>query len=608
MQIPPEKIEEIVERTDLVALISRHVDLKRSGQSFKGLCPFHGEKTPSFHVNPVRRYFKCFGCGAGGDAIAFLQRFSGRSFVEAVQDLAKDAGVTLEDRDDPAARERTRLLEANELARRHFEGRLWSSPAGQAGRDHLRERGVSEEIARAFNLGYALNSWNDLGDQLVREGTLEWGARAGLCAPRRQAGGYFDVFRGRLMIPIRSPEGRTVGFGARLVEDTARPNSDPGPKYLNSRESPLYRKGEILYGLDLAKEEIRRQRSAILVEGYFDVIGLYAAGVKNSVALCSTALTAGHLAALSRADAQELVLLLDGDAAGLKAVERLAGPILAAGVKARVATLPDGEDPDTFAQRHGKPGVEGLLAQAAPLSIHLLERALPRGKSSGFEEKMAAIARIRPILAQMPPGMAKTVFVSQLAEYLGVAESEVRAHLSLEAIKSSRPSAPKAPGVARAPALPLEPAEELFAALLMADPDLREQPEARFADEIRSLELRLVLAEEQPEQALATLPEAIRRSLERRLAEIDRTLGDPQGRRLALVQASRSLRLSRIEERLQEKKLELEKAVESSGLDDEVLRIQAEHRQLAELRMRLRDRTANARAPVPALAASKGNG
>lgn len=599
MQIPPEKIQEILERIDLVALISRYVELKKAGRSFRGLCPFHGEKTPSFHVFPESRHYKCFGCDEGGDAISFLKRQGALSFVDAVRELAKEAGVTLEERDDPAARERAQLLEASELARRHFEERLWTSPLAKLGREHLAQRGVGESLARQFCLGYALNGWNDLADRLVKEGILEWGARAGLCAPRKSGDGYYDVFRGRLMIPIRSPEGRTVAFGARLVEET-RPGAEPGPKYLNSRESPLYRKGETLYALDLARDEVRRTRSAILVEGYFDVIGLFSAGVRNAVALCSTALTPGHLAALARADAKELVLLFDGDAAGLKAVERLAAPILAAGVSARVACLPEGDDPDTFAMREGKSGVDALLKAAPPLSEHLLERALPRGRASGFEEKMAALARFRPLIEGMPMGMARALLIAQLAEHLGVSEGEVKAHLVAESKPPLRPAAPKA--ATQAPRRALPAPDAMFAALLLQDPPLKAEPDGRFL-ELLPIELRMLIEVDAEPSELGQLEEGLRKPVEQCLAEIGRMLTTPDLRRRALQDTSVALRLGRVEKRHKEVTLELE-AASRAGDEEELERLQRESIELNAERKRLKGRAA--RNPVASAAAPSG--
>ncbi len=603
MQIPPEKIHEILERTDLVALVSRHVELKKSGRAYKGLCPFHGEKTPSFHVTPERRIFKCFGCDAGGDAIAFQMRISGRPFVEVVRELAKEAGVTLEEREDPASRERAQLLEANEQARRLFEDQLWKDPRAAPGREHLAKRSVSEELARHFGLGYAVNAWNEVVNRFVREGILEWGARAGLCAPRTKSDGFYDVFRGRLMIPIRSPEGRTVAFGARLIEENPRPDGNSGPKYLNSKDSPLYRKSEVLYGLDLAKDEIRRSRTAVLVEGYFDVIGLHGAGVKNAVALCSTALTAGHLQALSRADAQDLVLLLDGDAAGLKAVERLAGPILASGAKARVACLPQGDDPDTFALREGKAALDSLVEKAPVLSRHLLHQCLPSPRTSSLEEKLAALARLTPVLEQMPAGVAKSMFLTELADHLGVPESDIKAHLNREVKAAPRPKpAPQAKPVSAS----LSPHEELLAALLIADPPLRDEPEARFADQIRSLEVRLLLIAERPLEALNSLAPALRQGLERRLSEIAQTMAEPDKRRKALRDSCAGMRLSQVMEQVAEKKAELIEAERSGAPEDELSRLQAEFGQLMTQRKRFEDRSRVAADAEGVAAAARG--
>ncbi len=577
MQIPPEKIQEILDRIDIVSIVSRHVELKRSGRSFKGLCPFHGEKTPSFYVFASDRgRFKCFGCDAGGDAISFVQRVSGQTFVDTVRTLARETGVSLEEREDPAAKERAKLYEANELARRFYEERLWS-PAGQAGRAHLEARGVSEEIARRFHLGYAVNAWGELTNHLVQSGMIEWGAKAGLCAPRK-SDGYYDSFRGRLMIPIRAAEGRTVAFGARLIEETPRADGEKGPKYLNSRETPVYRKSETLYALDLARDTIRQKKTAVLVEGYFDVIGLFTAGVTHAVALCSTALTSGHLAALTRAGAEEVVLLLDGDAAGQKAVERLAGPILASGTRAKVACLPAGDDPDTFAAREGKGGVERLLLEAAPLTVHLLQLALPKGNASAWEEKIAALSRLGPVVEQMPAGLEKTLFISEIARHLGVAESAIAGHLA-PAQAQKAPAQPARASVERSPApppfekrvnrpaRPLETSEEWFAALLLSDASLRGCAEARFVDEIGSLEVRLMLSSEGAGD-LGVLPEAVRRGLELRMAEVAPLSGEE--RRRALSDASRKVRLLRVAERIGEKRAELAEA-EAEGIAPEEL-------------------------------------
>ncbi|MCI0672861.1 MAG: DNA primase, partial [Myxococcaceae bacterium] len=355
MAIPEHKLEEVLRRVDMLGLVGRYVELKRSGKDHKGRCPFHQEKTPSFYVYPEKKRFKCYGCEAGGDAFTFIQRYLGKTFLDTVRDLAGEVGVDLEGAEDPTARERAQLREATELAAAHFSQRLWDAQKGAAARAYLAGRGVTEETARRFGLGWAPAAWSELGDRFLQVGTVEFALKAGLIQPRAKGEGYFDFFRNRLMIPIRSPEGRPVGFGGRLME------GDEGPKYLNSRESALYHKSDTLYGMDQARDEVRRRKGAVLVEGYFDCIGLQQAGVRHAVALCSTTLTPGHLTLLQRSGAQGLTLLLDGDDAGLKAVERLAGPLLAAGMATRVALLPTGDDPDVFARREGAAGVESLL-------------------------------------------------------------------------------------------------------------------------------------------------------------------------------------------------------------------------------------------------------
>ncbi|MBM4379480.1 MAG: DNA primase, partial [Deltaproteobacteria bacterium] len=424
MLIPEHKIQEVAERTDMVALVSRYVELKKSGRAYKGRCPFHQEKSPSFYVWADTRRFKCFGCQAGGDAISFVQRYLGKPFADVVRDLAREAGVDLESAVDPAARERAMVKEATDLAAEHFKQFLWDEQKGAVPRAYLASRGVAEEQWRAFGLGWAPEGWTELADKLQRAGLTEHGLKAGLISPRSRGDGHFDMFRGRLVIPIRSPEGRVIAFGGRILV-----GGTDGPKYLNSRESRLFNKSETLYGLDMAREEIRKRKSAVLVEGYFDCIGLHQAGVRHAVALCSTALTPGHLAALQRAEARELVLLLDGDEAGRKAVERLSGALLAGGTPTRVALLPEGDDPDTFARRAGADGVAALLSGARPLTAHLFHAVLPGGAQASFEEKMAALERLRPIAAQLPQGLHRSAFFAALAGHSGLPARELEGTL-----------------------------------------------------------------------------------------------------------------------------------------------------------------------------------
>jgi DNA primase len=375
--IPDSIIEEIRNRADVVAVIGRHMELQKSGRTWKGCCPFHGERTPSFHVYPEDKHFKCYGCGEYGDVFKFLQRLEGKEFPEVVRALAAEVGVEIPEQgteDSAEARlrrkERVEALAACDAAARYWQARL-GSPHGEAGRRYLAARGVSEESARLFRLGMAAPEWNDLPPRLAAKeiglGALD---RAGLRVPSDRGG--YDRFRGRLMFPIAAIDGQVIGFGARAMGD------EKGAKYINTPETVLYKKSRVLYGLDLARESIRKTRSAVLVEGYFDVIGLHQAGIKNAVAVCGTALTAEHLELLQRCDCREVIVLFDGDVAGLAAPGKAAQVLLPTGISGKVAVLPMAQgkiDPDEFARAHGREGVNALLAAAVPLTDFLIDRA-----------------------------------------------------------------------------------------------------------------------------------------------------------------------------------------------------------------------------------------
>lgn len=590
MLIPEHKIEEVLERVDLVALVQRHVELKKSGRSFKGRCPFHEEKSASFYVTPELKRFKCFGCQAGGDAIAFIQRYLGKSFVDAVRDLAREVGVDLSGAEDPSAKERQQLREVTALAQAHFQRLLWDEAEGRLGREALAARGVSEETARAFGLGWAPEAWTRLSDELVRHGTLEFGLQAGLVQRRAKGEGTYDVFRGRLMVPIRAPDGRPLAFGGRLLV------GDQGPKYLNSRESRLYNKSETLYALDVAQHDVRRQHSAVLVEGYFDAIALHQAGLKTAVALCSTALTPGHLEVLRRAEARELVLLLDGDAAGRTAVERLAGPLLAAGASTRVALLPEGEDPDTFARKAGTEGLRALLAQARPLSEHLLTSVLPEGAAAGFERKMEALERLKPVLAHLSVGLVRSAFFAAMGRAFGLPAYELETALRAKGDPVRAPSRPQPPPAAR----PVDLVEAALVAAALRDPGLLSQDGSRVTDELlnhpglRTLVGRL-LSGVLPADALDELPPR----LQDVVGAQSRTLpADEAGLAETFGRLCKRLKLRRIDEALTHIARVTGQLSGAHELDEETRRLQAERVELLGLRRRV---LSEGGAPAPPL-------
>lgn len=578
MLIPEHKIDEIRERVDMVALVQRHgVELKKSGRSYKGLCPFHQEKSPSFYVWADTRRFKCFGCQAGGDAISFVQRLLGKPFLDTVRDLAKELGIDLEGAVDPAMREKQQIKDATDFAAQHFQQRLWDPAIGHHAREYLRSRGLTDELMRAFGLGWAPIAWTDLADRLREQGLLAFGEKAGLVSPRSKGDGFYDMFRGRVMIPIRSPEGRTIAFGGRLLE------GDDGPKYLNSKESRLYNKSEVLYATDQARDEIRKKKSAVLCEGYFDAIGLHQAGVKHAVALCSTALTPGHMALLQRLEAKELVLLLDGDEAGRKAVERLAGPILAAGQSSRVAVLPEGEDPDTFARKAGAEAVQQLVSKARPLTEHLFFTMLPGGPGSSFEEKMSALDRLKAVTAQLPVGLVRSAFFGAMAKHFGIPASELEA-----ALKSRNPqpvrAAPKPASNEPRP----DPMEALYAAFVLKDRRLLSKDEHRCFDELKHLGLRTMVAKLQsgssPEDVQFEASEVVKAALQqgRDQLRFDESLLETNFEKVC-----RKIKLGAIKEQLDRIAKETAHTPGASELTEDARNLLQQRGQLLDLQRRL---------------------
>lgn len=465
----------------MVAVIGRHVELKRSGRTWKGCCPFHGEKTPSFHVYPEDKHFKCYGCGEYGDVFKFLQKLQGKEFPDVVRELAAEAGVAIPDVVEESAEAQQRRRDRNEIhaacdaAARYWSARL-ASRFGEGARRYLGERGVTDESVLAFRLGVAAPDWNDLPGRVQQKGIGVAAIRkAGLLVEGRERGDY-DRFRGRLMFPIAGIDGQVIGFGGRALGD------EKGAKYINTPETLLYKKSRVLYGIDLARESIRKTRSAVLVEGYFDVIGLHQAGVKNAVAVCGTALTPEHVDLLKRCDCRDVVILFDGDQAGLAAPAKAAQALLPAGIAGRVALLPSERgkmDPDDFARANGRAGVESLLAAATPLSEFLIDRAVdracgPRGRDAALEAKLAAVRDLSPFVKLMPEGLPRTTFEDAVAKRLDLDTEALRAEISGERPRRE-PQAPSAPPQRRAAAavkvFMAGPAADALG-LLVAFPDL----------------------------------------------------------------------------------------------------------------------------------------
>jgi len=414
-------ISDIRDRADIVEVISPYVPLKKAGRNFVGLCPFHSEKTPSFSVNPEKGIYKCFGCGKGGDAFAFIMEMEGLSFVEAVKDLGSRFGIEVktESRSDKEADSRNEtLFSINEVAQRFFYDNL-KSQEGKMAVEYLKARGIDGQTASRFKLGYALPRWDSLFSRLQKEARADLLIASGLAI--RGDRGTYDRFRGRIIFPISGTRGRMIGFGGRVLDNTE-------PKYLNSPETPIYHKGKVLYGLDLAKDEIRRAGKAIIVEGYLDLISLHIGSIKNVVATLGTALTSDHLRLLKRYT-QEVIILFDGDESGVKAAERTL-PLFSDGtIFARAAILPGGEDPDSFIRKNGEKRFSDLVESAGDLYEFCLNQIFsrhdlktPKGVSLALDEACAAIA-----LKKMPH--ERDFYIEKITSQLSISEDSVRERL-----------------------------------------------------------------------------------------------------------------------------------------------------------------------------------
>ena len=361
MIIPENKIEEIRSAANIVDIISEYVPLRKRGRNFLGLCPFHSEKTPSFTVNEEKQIYHCFGCHAGGNVFKFLMEYEKISFVEAVQDLAKRLGITLEFNESISEEKQSEqeiLYDINTEAARYFLDNLLNSTEGEIARDYFNKRKIKLQTMRAFGLGYSLNGWENFIDfAKEKKIDIEKAILLGLIG-KNNDGRLFDKFSGRIIFPIFSPNGRVVAFAGRILE-----NREGIAKYLNSPESLIYTKGKILYGLSFAKDEIRRQDKAILVEGYMDLISLYQNGIKNVVAVSGTALTEDQVLLLSRYT-KNVVLLFDADTAGIKASMRSVELLLKRDMEIKIVSLPPGEDPDSYVNNFGKEKFEEFIRYA----------------------------------------------------------------------------------------------------------------------------------------------------------------------------------------------------------------------------------------------------
>ena len=427
-RIKQEDIEAVRERTDIAKLVGQYLTLKKTGHdSLSGLCPFHQEKTPSFSVSPGKQVYYCFGCGKGGDAIGFLRELEQLGFTEAVERLAQQAGVTLRyEGDSPAERRaaarRIALIKANEEAARLYTKMLAEGNEAEEARAYVAGRGILPESVERFGIGYAPTHPDYLLKRMTREFSPEILLEAGLATRGDDGSAVRDRFRGRITFPIHDLQGRGIGFGARILPTD--PRAGDQAKYLNTAETPIYKKNEVLFHLAAARGAIARTGEVYVVEGYTDVIGLVQAGIENAVATCGTALGEGHFRLLSRF-AQRAILAFDSDEAGARAAERAYAFQETFPVQAVVMIMPQGLDPADFVAKHGADAVREAAKNSRPLVEYMVRRTVERHDLSTVEGQSAAVADALPILEGLSDPVRRSEYGHMLADLAGVSESSV---------------------------------------------------------------------------------------------------------------------------------------------------------------------------------------
>ncbi len=431
MRYSRELIDQVRHAADIVQVVQEYVPLRRAGTTYKGLCPFHGERTPSFTVNRDKGFFHCFGCGQGGDVFKFVELQEGVGFQDAVKRVAARCGIALpEVPASPEAHaeeaEREALLKAHELARAFYAAQL-ATPAAAAARDLLSKRDVRPEAVETFGIGYAPASRDLLVRHLKQQGFSPAQLVRGGLAMQRDDGSVVDRFRQRLLFPIHREGGSVVAFGGRAMAE------DQVPKYLNSPETPLYTKGKVLYGLHLSKHAIRKAGSVVMMEGYFDVLQAWQGGVTHTVASSGTALTQAQAQTLRRF-ASKVILSFDADGAGQSAAAKSGDLLVAEGFQVSVALLPDGEDPDTFVRRHGGDAYREKVEQARPYLDFVLDRAAGRHNVKDPTGRVAFLNEMLGVAARIPEALARDQFADRLAIRAHVAEDTIRQEIRKAAV------------------------------------------------------------------------------------------------------------------------------------------------------------------------------
>jgi DNA primase len=472
MRFPQTFIDDLRRQADIVRVIQDYVSLKKKGTNWMACCPFHQEKTPSFSVSPAKEIFFCFGCGKGGSVFNFVMEIERVSFPEAVKIVAEKANVPLpamveDQKFETRRKEADEVIELNSWALEWWENQLDQNNAeSRAAREYLTGRGIANETRKAFRLGYALDSWDALSTHLKQRGaTPQQIERSGLVV-KKDAGGFYDRFRKRLIFPVMDAQGRAVAFGGRTLQP------DGEPKYLNSPETSAYTKGRHLFGLNLTRDDIRKRKFAILVEGYLDLIIPYQFGVRNMAASLGTALTPEQAKLLARF-ARKVVVNYDGDSAGVKAAKRAIETLLAEDIETKVLVLPDGADPDEFIRTHGVEVYHERRGKALPHIQFVLDQAVRDRNLLRPADKAAAVEEALPFIRAVRNGIQKREYFDMAMDALRVEEPALRREL-WQTIKANAPSGQDVrQRIVRAAGAQPTVAEQRLLELLVHDKELR---------------------------------------------------------------------------------------------------------------------------------------
>ena len=486
--IPEEKVREVAERISIVEVVSDYVPLRRAGANFLGLCPFHAEKTPSFNVNPAREIFHCFGCGAGGNAFSFVMKIEGVSFPEAVKLIARKAGIEIEERQLTSSEKKSQdeyaqFLRINDLTTSYYRSVLLNEQEGESARRYLANRSVESDISETYRLGFAPDRRDGLVKHLRNNGAdLDTALKLGIV--RKSDAGWYDLFRNRLIFPIRDARGQVIAFAGRVLDAAL-------PKYINSPESPLYHKSSVLFGLDMALPSIRTGNSVIIVEGYFDHLALYRAGVQNVVATCGTALTGIH-AGLIKRHAERAYILFDSDNAGKKATIRSMELFLEQRIPAYVISLPPGDDPDSFLTIHSAEEFDVLRVKARPAFEYFVRSLLAETPPDSVDSKVRIIDDIVPRFRKIADSVERDLYEKEICRLLGIT-----VHAFRKRMEGGKLSHQETPANQSTIILPGDNVQDTLLALLLNYPEARAEIvrtglETIFSDDYLEL-ARLVL-------------------------------------------------------------------------------------------------------------------